>query len=172
MSRLTLSPLLAFALALCCLQPAGWAQPAGQGVIPMGSGAGVHGADSPIPPLPARPDTLAWELLTAVKLKETRQGLRPAFEPRHLALDQKLQKVQGFMMPLEPGERQKHFLLTSVPTTCAFCTPGGPESMVEIKTKVPVKYTLEAVVIEGRFAVLPEDPYGLFYRMTEAVQTK
>ena len=41
------------------------------------------------------------------------------------------------MMPLEPGERQKHFLLTSVPLTCSFCVPGGPESMVEVKTKMP-----------------------------------
>jgi len=88
------------------------------------------------------------------------------------ALDDRMQRVQGFMMPLEPGERQKHFLLTSVPLTCSFCTPGGPESMVEVKTKTPVKYTLEPVVVEGRFSVLADDSYGLYYRMTEAVAVK
>jgi hypothetical protein len=76
------------------------------------------------------------------------------------------------MMPLEPGEKQKHFLLTSVPLTCAFCTPGGPESMVEVKTKSAVKYSLEPVTVEGRFAVLSDDPYGLYYRITEAVSVK
>jgi hypothetical protein len=62
--------------------------------------------------------------------------------PQHanvLALNDKPQRVQGFMMPLDPGEKQKHFLLTSVPLTCSFCTPGGPESMVEVFTKTPIK---------------------------------
>jgi hypothetical protein len=76
------------------------------------------------------------------------------------------------MMPLEPGEKQKHFLLSSVPLTCAFCVPGGPESMVEVKTKAPVKYSMEAVVVEGNFAVLADDPYGLYYRITDAVAVK
>jgi hypothetical protein len=76
------------------------------------------------------------------------------------------------MMPLEPGEKQKHFLLTSVPLTCSFCTPGGPESMVEVFSKNPVKYSLEPVVVDGKFAVLADDPYGLYYRITDAVAVK
>ena len=43
---------------------------------------------------------------------------------------------------------------------------------VEVKTKNPVKYSLEAVVVEGQFAVLKDDPYGLFYRITDAVAVK
>ncbi len=76
------------------------------------------------------------------------------------------------MMPLEPGEKQRHFLLSSVPLTCSFCTPGGPESMVEVKTRTPVAYTMEPVTVEGRFAVLNDDPYGLYYRVTDAVGVK
>ena len=98
--------------------------------------------------------------------------LVPVFPQPVQALNNQTVKVQGFMMPLEPGERQKHFLLTSVPMTCSFCVPGGPESMVEVKTKVPVKYTLEPVVVEGKFAVLNDDPYGLYYRITDAVGVK
>ena len=75
-------------------------------------------------------------------------------------------------MPLEPGQRQKHFLLTSVPLTCSFCTPGGPESMVEVKTSSPIAYTLEPVVVEGEFSVLADDNYGLYYRMLNAVVVK
>lgn len=132
----------------------------------------MHSPDSPIAPLKARADAVAWEVVTNVTLKPTDKGIRPAFDLKQLALNQKVQRVQGFMMPLDPGEKQSHFLLTSVPLTCSFCTPGGPESMVEVKTKTPVRYTLEAVVIEGRFAVLNDDPYGLFYRLTDATQTK
>jgi hypothetical protein len=75
-------------------------------------------------------------------------------------------------MPLEPGEKQSHFLLSSVPLTCGFCTPGGPESMVEVRTRTPVKYTLDPVVVEGKFQTLVEDEYGLYYRVTEAVAVK
>ena len=44
--------------------------------------------------------------------------------------------------------------------------------MVEVKTKSPVKYSMEVVVVEGQFAVLKNDPYGLYYRMTDAVAVK
>jgi hypothetical protein len=96
----------------------------------------------------------------------------PVFNPQLQALNQKSQRIQGFMMPLDPGEKQKHFLISSVPLTCSFCLPGGPESMVEVRTKTPIPYSLEAVVVEGRFAVLADDPYGMYYRMTDAVAVK
>jgi hypothetical protein len=44
--------------------------------------------------------------------------------------------------------------------------------MIEVKTKTPVKYSLEVVVVEGRFAVLNDDPYGLYYRVTDAIEVK
>jgi uncharacterized protein len=94
------------------------------------------------------------------------------FNLSQMALNQKNQRVQGFMMPLEAGEKQRHFLLSSVPMSCGFCVPGGPESMVEVRTKTPVAYTLEPVTVEGRFQVLLDDPYGLYYRVTEAVSVK
>jgi uncharacterized protein len=31
---------------------------------------------------------------------------------------------------------------------------------------------MEVVVVEGQFAVLKNDPYGLYYRMTDAVAIK
>ena len=44
--------------------------------------------------------------------------------------------------------------------------------MVEVKTKTPVKYSMEPVVVDGKFAVLADDPYGLYYRITDAVTVK
>lgn len=139
---------------------------------PTGAGAGVHSPNSPIAPLPPRSDVVPWSVLTAVKTKTEKNRVLPVFEAQQLALDDKRQRVQGFMMPLEPGEKQRHFLLSSVPLTCSFCTPGGPESMIEVRTRVPVPVTIDALVVEGRFAVLKDDPYGLYYRMTEAVGVK
>lgn len=146
--------------------------PAAAGGIPSGTGAGVHSPNSPFAPLQERADVLPWSVLTAVKTKVEKNRILPVFPGNVQALNQKSQRIQGFMMPLEPGEKQKHFLLSSVPLTCSFCTPGGPESMIEVKTKTPVKYVMEAVVVEGQFAVLNDDPYGLYYRMTDAVAVK
>ena len=140
--------------------------------VPMGTGPGVHSPNSPFAPLPDRGDVVPWSLLTAAKTRVENNRVLPSFDKAQLALDQKTQRVQGFMMPLEPGEKQTHFLLTSVPMTCAFCVPGGPESMVEVKSRKPVKYTLDPVTVEGKFAVLNDDEYGLFYRITDAADIK
>jgi uncharacterized protein len=140
--------------------------------LPQGQGAGVHSPDSPFAPLPQRTDVVSWALLTNISTKTEKNKLLPVFSKEQLALNQKPQRVQGFMMPLEPGDKQTHFLLSSVPLTCAFCTPGGPESMVEVKTKTPVRYSLEPVVVEGKFATLIDDEYGLYYRVTDAVAVK
>ena len=140
--------------------------------LPAGSGAGVHGANSPFPPLKDRADVVPWSVLTDVKTRTDKNKVLPVFGASQLALHQKTQRIQGFMMPLEPGERQRHFLLTSVPMSCGFCVPGGPESMVEVRTRTPVAYSLEPVVVEGRFQVLQDDKYGLFYRITDAASVK
>jgi len=167
------SSALAWVLSACLLPAAGFAQLSSPvpGVT-AGTGPGVHSPNSPFAPLPDRADVLPWSLLTAVKLGNGPKGPRPKYTPDQLALNDKTQRIQGFMMPLEPGERQKHFLLTSVPLTCSFCTPGGPESMVEVFTKTAVKYSMEPVTVEGKFAVLTDDPYGLYYRIKDGVAVK
>ena len=140
--------------------------------IPIGQGAGVHGANSPFPNLTARDYVVPWSVLTAVKLKRENNKIAPVFNLEQMALRQKTVRVQGFMMPLDPGEKQTHFLISSVPLSCNFCLPGGPESMVEVKTKTAVRYSMEPLVIEGRFSALEDDPYGLYYRLSDAVTVK
>jgi len=161
--------------ALAALAPPAPAQvlssPMGTGTapVPHGQGAGVHSPLSPFAPLKPRSDVVPWSVLTDVKTVIQNKRIVPVYPATVQALDQKKLRLQGFMMPLGPGEMQRHFLLASVPLTCSFCTPGGPESMVEVRTVQPVKYRMEAVVVEGRFHVLQNDPYGLYYRFTEAV---
>ncbi len=164
--------LMTLAFSLCTALASQGASAQLSAPLPAGTGAGTHGADSPFAPLKERNDVLPWSMLTDVKTKAEKNRLLPNFPAPVIALNQKTQRIQGFMMPLEPGEKQKHFLLTSVPMTCGFCVPGGPESMVEVKTKTPVKYSLDVVVVEGKFSVLNDDPYGLYYRITDAVSVK
>ena len=162
-------PCLAGLLSLSSLAQSVPARPASHA---LGSGPGVHSPNSPIAPLPQRADVVPWSLLTAVRMRDERKGPRPVFSAQQWALHFRLQRVQGFMMPLEPGEKHTHFLLSSVPLTCSFCIPGGPESMVEVFARTAVKYTTEPLAVEGKFVVLGDDPSGMYYRITNAVSVR
>ena len=128
------------------------------------------GADpSQFKPLVERKDIVSWKLLAEVELVKQKDRYVPQFSQGVAALDQKEVKLQGFMMPLEMGDKQTHFVLSALPVTCAFCLPGGPEALVEVKTRQPVKYSFDPIVVRGRMSVLKDDPTGVFYRVTDAV---
>ncbi|WP_298213184.1 DUF3299 domain-containing protein [Acidovorax sp.] len=148
--------------------------PEGAGtVVPPGSGAGYHSPNSPIAPLPQRNDVVPWSVLTDLGKKTTKDGILPVFNDVQKSMNKTTQRFQGFMMPLKVSKAtHTYFLLTSVPLTCSFCIPGGPESMIEVRAKTPVRYSLEPVVVEGTFTLLSDDQYGLFYRMVDAVPVK
>ena len=132
--------------------------------------AGVSGAD--IKPLAERNDVVSWRLLAQVELVKVKDRFQPQFSSGVAALDAKEVKVQGFMMPLEMGDKQSHFILSATPQSCNFCMPGGPESLVEVKTKKPLAFGFEPVVLSGKLMVLKDDPTGVFYRLTDAVPVK
>ena len=117
--------------------------------------------------------TVPWQTLADIEI--TVSAPRPfhtittrAFSESITSLDGTRIKLQGFIFPLEGGERHDYFLLSAYPPGCPFCLPGGPTNLVEIKCAEPVNYTQEAVLIEGRFELLKDDPTGLYYRLTDA----
>ena len=133
-------------------------------------GPGYHDPRSPFKPLEELDGVVSWKLLSSVQTKMEKNRVVPSYPAAVQALNDRTVRVQGFMMPLEPGDKQRHFLISSVPTTCSFCVPAGPEGLIEVRSKTAVKYTLEPVMLEGKLAVLNNDPYGLFYRVSDAVQ--
>ena len=131
----------------------------------FGSAAGAQPLVSP--PLPVVPGTVPWDLLGQVKTVRVKDKFLPDFPPAVRKLDRQDVKIVGFMLPLQIGERQSHFLLTVTSQTCAFCVPAGPEGIVEVKTKTPVRVTFDPVVIAGRLEVLRDDPLGVYYRLSD-----
>jgi hypothetical protein len=128
----------------------------------------------PIPPqfqkpLPELKGVVSWKTLAEVTPVKQKDRFVPQFSPKITALDNKEVRLQGFMMPLDLGERQKNFILSSSAPSCAFCLPGGPDAIVEVQAKTPVKYGFEPVVLSGKLTVLRDDPTGLYYRLTDAV---
>ena len=144
----------------------------GRGVVtggtpppPFGGHAGAQPAVSP--PLPDVPGTVPWDLLGRVTTVRVKDRFLPEFPPAVQKLDRQDVRIVGFMMPLQAGERQSHFLLTVTSQTCAFCLPVGPEGIVEVRTRTPVRATFDAIVVAGRLQVLRDDPLGVYYRITD-----
>ena len=116
---------------------------------------------------------LTWEALSNLDVRvETPAPLRTIFHiefPESLrAFDGAVVRLKGFMYPLEVGETHTKFLLSALPPACPFCLPGTATTLVDIHCDEPVRYTLEPVMLEGRFALLEDDITGLYYRLTEA----
>lgn len=139
----------------------------------FGSRQGLFGGHLVVVPLQPRSDVVSWELLGSVRTKFEKVGdrgqVRVLFPAELRALDGQSRRIQGYMTPLEPGDRHTHFLLSAVPTNCPVCLPGGPESLVEVHADTPVSYrALAPVVVQGRLAVMQQDPMGFFYRLSDA----
>lgn len=161
MLRISLGTLL---LALALAVPAQAQNKLGQHEVPPGVDPNAF------KPLPERGDVVSWKTLAKVELVKAKDRYVAKFADEVAALDKKEVKLQGFMMPLETGDKQSHFVLSATPQSCAFCLPGGPESLVEVKAKKAVKYGFEPIVMSGKLEVLKDDPSGVFYRLTEALQ--
>lgn len=128
-------------------------------------------------PLP--PGTIPWQLLRQVKLVEVKGSrdakkgpqMRPEYGPRIQELDKQEVKLYGFVMPLSTSARQKHFLLSPLPSHCPFCVYQGPDSLVEVIAKTPVEFNQwEPILVTGRFELVNDAQ--LFYRLTNAEAVK
>jgi hypothetical protein len=122
--------------------------------------------------LPERAGIVSWRTLAQVSPVKKGNRMVPSFSKDILALDRKDAKIQGFMIPLDVGDKQKRFLITAVPSHCSFCLPAGPDSLVEVIAKTPVRFTYEPIVVSGRFTVVDDDASGLLYRLSDAAQVE
>jgi zinc and cadmium transporter len=122
--------------------------------------------------LPELKGVVPWRTLGQVDGVREGEGsaVRLRFSKDILALDGQQVRIQGFSLPLDVGD-QKHFLLAAVPPHCPFCMPAGPDAIVEVFAKEPIAYGFEPIVVAGNFAVLQNDPSGLWYQLTEAGPT-
>lgn len=136
-------------------------------------GAGPSGLALPIDPLllndlPELKGVVPWKVLGQVKTSQVGTKVLPQFSPEVRKLDQQEVKLQGYILPITAGEKHTHFLLTMRPPHCPFCLSIGPEYIVEVKARSAIRHGYEPVVLAGRLNVLSDDPFGLYYRLTDA----
>jgi hypothetical protein len=118
--------------------------------------------------LPELQGVVSWKTLAQVEPIKRDGKMILSFSSQILALDSQLVRINGFMVPLDMTDQQKHFLISAVPSSCPFCMPAGPEAIVEVTTKAPIKFGFEPIIMAGKFAVLKNDQSGLLYRLSDA----
>jgi hypothetical protein len=160
-----------FVLALAAAAAPAMALAQGSPGQPTHPQAGAPVQPEFLKPLPDVKGVVSWSTLAQVQQVKVKDRVVPQYADGVLKLSGTEVKLQGFMMPLEMGDKQKQFVLTAMPQSCAFCLPGGPEQLVLVEAKAPVKYTMEPVILSGKLAVLKDDPNGLYYRLDNAVLT-
>jgi hypothetical protein len=168
-------PKILFALVLsinAIAAPASSVPPASPAANPPGKIADDQ-LMSYMPKDPLPPGTIPWQLLRQVKLVEGKQKgakaalMLPEFSAQIKELDNKEVKIYGFVLPLSTSQKQKHFLISPLPSHCPFCVDQGPDSMVEVIAKNPLDYSpWEPIVISGKLELV-NDQY-LFYRLSNA----
>ena len=114
------------------------------------------------------PGVVPWNVLTKVSIESIAGTPMLKFSDNINGLNGKTVQLRGYITPLQMGSEQKHFILSPKPPACAFCMPGGPDEMVEVFTRTPVKYSMDPVTVSGTFALLQHDSGGLFYRLGNA----
>ncbi|PCI57228.1 MAG: hypothetical protein COB36_02895 [Alphaproteobacteria bacterium] len=96
-------------------------------------------------------------------------GVRPEFSEKLKKLDGQTVIVQGYMFPLGQGEEQPRFLLGPFPLSCPYHYHVPPKLLLEVHAETPVKFSYDAVNIQGILELVPnDDEYNVFYRLRNA----
>lgn len=126
-------------------------------------------------PASTPPGGTSWRVLETTRLNDRTDPAthiiytRPTFPPAVRALAGKQVKVAGWMIPLENGARQRHFVLLGYPPGCPFHMHALPNQFIEVYAAVPVRVDeMNPTVITGTLELTGEDESGIFYRLRNA----
>jgi hypothetical protein len=111
-----------------------------------------------------------WTILGKTKiLVDEEKWTYSAIHPQEVKdLKGKTITISGFMLPLEPTEKFRHFLLSKQIPTCPFCPPGEPNEVIEVYAKKPTRWIEDMTTYSGTFVLINDGEKGLFFRMIEA----
>jgi hypothetical protein len=96
---------------------------------------------------------------------------KPVFSDEVKSLANQVIEIKGYIIPTDGYKSQTEFILSAFPyNMCFFCGGAGPETVMEVYAKTPIKFTSEAVVIKGKLELNSDDVNRLIYAITSAEQ--
>ncbi len=96
-------------------------------------------------------------------------GVRPNFTKNIKKLESEEILVQGYMFPLDQGEKQKTFLIVPFPPSCPYYPHVSPNLIIEVHASPPITYSYDAINVKGKLELVHKDDlYNIFYRLKDA----
>lgn len=117
-----------------------------------------------------------WKTLSRITYKKEYDELmgfkidKPVFSDKVKALSGKEIIIKGYIIPVEGYKSHKEFILSAFPyNMCFFCGGAGPETVMEVEAKEPVKYDADAIYLKGKLELNADDINRLMYKIVDAV---
>lgn len=93
---------------------------------------------------------------------------KPIFGPEIKALEGKPITVKGYIIPTDGYKSHKEFVFSAYPySMCFFCGGAGPETVMEVVARNPIKYTTDPITIKGKLKLNASDVNKLIYALTD-----
>ena len=125
--------------------------------------------------LSAQSETNLWQTLAKITYEKKFDELLgfkvdvPVFSKAIKDLEGEIVEVSGYIVPVEGYKSHSEFVFSAYPyNMCFFCGGAGPETVMEVTSTEPVKYTTERVRLRGRLTLNNEDINRLMYVLEEA----
>ncbi len=116
-----------------------------------------------------------WKTLAKITYKKEYDDLLgfkvdvPVFSDDIKALAGKEVTVKGYIIPTEGYKSHTEFIFSAFPySMCFFCGGAGPETVMEVYSKDPIKYTTDPIIIKGKLELNDSDVNRLMYILKDA----
>ena len=122
---------------------------------------------------PAAQEANFWHILAEVGFKKTKMAGGemevPIFSTHLKEYNGKKIKLKGFVIPVSETGDESKFMLSSLPfNVCYFCGAAGPETIVVVEANQKVKFTSQAIWMEGILYLNEQDPDHHIYILKSA----
>ena len=118
-----------------------------------------------------------WKSLSKITYRKEYDELmgfkidKPVFSDAIKSMEGKTITVKGYIIPVEGYKSHKEFIFSAFPySMCFFCGGAGPETVMEVSAKEPVKYTTEQVTLTGTLRLNSDDINRLMFKIEHAVR--
>ena len=111
-----------------------------------------------------------WKTLAKITYKKEYDDLLgfkvdvPVFGDEVKNLEGEVVTVKGYVIPTEGYKSHTEFIFSAFPySMCFFCGGAGPETVMEVYAKEPIKYTTDPIIIKGKLKLNDSDVNRLMY---------
>ncbi len=120
-----------------------------------------------------------WKTLSRITYRKEYDELmgfkidKPVFSQQVTDLQDSEITIKGYVIPVEGYKSHTEFIFSAFPySMCFFCGGAGPETVMEVLSIEPIKYSAEQITIKGKLQLNADDINRLMYQLVDATLVK